>query len=584
MVDIPAWGEEGRAVAVASAFVMLRRAVHDKTIEEYSALCGVPVAEIEQLANEFTSHGKRAAADAHGGTMNGAGFQTAYAIAMLNTLVGNLNVKGGLVIDAGAFAPFGPGPRYNFAQFEGRVKPSGLGLSRNRMPYEKSSEFKRKQASGANPYPATAPWYPAPGNNLSSEMIASALNGYPYHAKVWFNHMANPVYAIAGFRQALIEKLKDPSLLPLSVSINPFINETNAFADYIVPDTVTYESWGISVPWADVVAKSSTVRTPVVEPRVGRTERGEPINLESFLFACARTIGLPGFGPGALKDRDGQRHDLDSATDFYLRAIANIAYAGGKPVGEASDDDLELTGLTRLRPLLEEKLGADEWRQAAMVLTRGGRFDLLDDAWQGEHVKAAHQPALPLWDETLATLRHSMTGELFSGCPRWQPPRLADGTPMRDKYSERDWPLLMTSYKSNLMSSMSIGVSRLRQVHPHNPVSIHREDARALGIANGQKLRIHSPSGSITGVALLREGIARGTVAVEYGYGHFELGARPHRIDGKQMAADAALAAGVNMNEIGLVDETRGAHINGWIDTISGAAVRQGLPVRVEAV
>ena len=33
--------------------------------------------------------------------MSGSGFYTAYAIAMLNTLVGNLNVRGGLVLDAG---------------------------------------------------------------------------------------------------------------------------------------------------------------------------------------------------------------------------------------------------------------------------------------------------------------------------------------------------------------------------------------------------------------------------------------------------------------------------------------------------
>jgi anaerobic selenocysteine-containing dehydrogenase len=53
--------------------------------------------------------------------------------------------------------------------------------------------------------------------------------------------------------------------LPLFVSVDPFINETSALADYIVPDTVTYESWGIGAPWADVVAKSSTVRWPTVD-------------------------------------------------------------------------------------------------------------------------------------------------------------------------------------------------------------------------------------------------------------------------------------------------------------------------------
>ncbi|MDP1051067.1 hypothetical protein, partial [Klebsiella quasipneumoniae] len=92
---------------------------------------GVARGEIEALAREFTSHGKRAVADAHGGTMSGAGFYTAYAISMLNTLVGNLNVQGGLVLEAGPFGPFGPGPRYDFANFDGKVKPRGLALSRH---------------------------------------------------------------------------------------------------------------------------------------------------------------------------------------------------------------------------------------------------------------------------------------------------------------------------------------------------------------------------------------------------------------------------------------------------------------------
>ena len=171
-----------------------------------------------------------------------------------------------------------------------------------------------------------------------------------------------------------------------------------------------------------------------------------------------------------------------------------------------------------------------------MIMTRGGRFDNLDKAWDGQHLKARHQPAQALWSEDLIKMRHSMTGQRFDGCPTWHPTRLADGTPMREKFNEADYPFLMTSYKSNLMSSMAIAVERLRQVHPHNPISINREDAARLGIGNGQKIRVTGPGGSITGVAIVREGIMPGAIAVEYGYGHKELGARTHSIDGKPLA------------------------------------------------
>lgn len=570
-------------LAVCTAFVKLRDEARRQTLAEYSALCGVPVAEIEELAREFTSHGKQAVANSHGGTMSGAGFYTAYAIAMLNNLIGNLNVKGGWVLDAGPFGPFGPGPRYNFAQFAGAVKPSGVALSRTRFPYEKTSEFKRKQAAGENPYPARAPWYPAPGG-LSSEMLAAGLLGYPYPVKAWINHMSNPMYAIAGFENALAEAIKDPKKLPLFVSVDPFINETSALADYIVPDTVTYESWGIGAPWADVIAHSSTVRWPVVEPATARTADGRPVNFESFIFAVAKELKLPGFGQGAMSTREGEALDLESAEDFYLRGMCNIAYQAGRPVPEASDDDIEITGVARWMPELRRRLKPEEVRRVAMVMSRGGRFDRIDDAWAGDHIKAAHKFPVQLWHEGLAAMRHSMTGERYSGCPTWYPARLADGRAMREHFSEADWPLALTSYKSNLMSSMSIGAARLRQVHPHNPISISRVDAERLGIANGDAIEVSTPGASRRGVALVREGVAPGTVAIEYGYGHTQLGAVAHTVDGQPTAANPQHGNGVNLNDLGFADPTRPAGDNVWIDWVSGAVVRQGLPARVRRV
>lgn len=576
----PDAAQDPAPVAVCSALVMLRTEARRKTIQEYSDICGVPVAEIEDLAREFTSHGKRAVANSHGGTMSGAGFYTAYAIAMLNNLIGNLNVKGGWVLDAGPFGPFGPGPRYNFAQFDGQVKPTGVALSRTRFPYEKTSEFKRKKEAGQNPYPARAPWYPAPGN-LSSEMVAAGLLGYPYPIKAWINHMSNPVYAIAGFEHAVVPSIKDVKKLPLFISVDPFINETSALADYIVPDTVTYESWGIGAPWADVIAKTSTVRWPVVEPATARTADGQPVNLESFLFAIAKELQLPGFGKGGMSTKDGEPVDLECAEDFYVRGISNIAYQAGRPVPEASDDDIEITGLSRWMPEVQKRLKDEEVRRVAMVMSRGGRFDTVDESWKDDHIKAAYKFPVQIWHEGLAKMRHSMTGERYAGCPTWFPTRFADGSSMREHYPESEWPLTMSSYKSNLMSSMSIGVKRLRQVHPHNPISLHKEDAARFGIANGDAIEVSTPGAKVQGVALVRSGVARGTVAIEYGYGHRQLGAVAHLIDGKPTAHNPQHGQGVNLNALGFTDPTRPEQDNVWIDWVSGAVVRQGLPVRV---
>lgn len=571
----------GEPLPVATSLALLRTEANRMSLEEYSAICGVPVATMIDIADRFTSFGKRAAANAHGGTMSGSGFYTAYAIAMLNVLIGNLNVKGGVAMGEGAFGPFGQGPRYNFAQFEGRRQPKGVSLSRHRsVRYESTSEFRRKVEAGEPPYPAKAPWYPAVGA-LSSEFIASAVAGYPYRAKVWINHMSNPMYAISGFRSALGEKLTDPANLPLIVSIDPFINETSAIADYIVPDTLTYESWGHAAPWADIVQKVSTIRWPVLEPRVGRDAAGRTIDLENFLISVAVRLGLPGFGKDAIADAAGGRHDLFEKEDFFLRGFANVAYAGGNAVPDATEDDTSLTGVARHLDLLKHKLGEEEWRKVAFLMTRGGRFGDEAKSWNGDRQVTAYPDALAVWNADLARMRHSMTGETYAGCPTWYPPRLADGTDVRETFPETDWPFMVCSFKSNLMSSISIGVKRLRQVHPSNPIVLNRGDASGLGIANGDAITVETPGGKVDGVALLRDGVTPGTVAIEFGYGHWELGARSHIVDGTPTPADTGAGAGVNMNLLGFTDPTRPDAPNVWIDWVSGAVVRQGVPARV---
>ena len=131
---------------------------------------------------------------------------------------------------------------------------------------------------------------------------------------------------------------------------------------------------------------------------------------------------------------------------------------------------------------------------------------------------------------------------------------------------------------------MSIAASRLRQVHPHNPISINRDDAAELGISNGDRVEVSTPGGTLQGVALVRGGIARGAVAIEHGYGHKQLGTVSHLVDGKPTHANPQHGQGVNLNNLGFADPTRPGKDNVWIDWVSGAVVRQGLPVRVSKV
>ena len=294
----------GAPLHLKTAMTMLNEEAQRHSMDEYAAACGIGRDIIEGLAQELTSHGKRAAVNAHGGMMSGAGFYNAYALVMLNTLIGNLNRKGGTLVNGGSFKDAGPGPRYNLESFDGEIKAAGMPIGRN-VPYEKTSEFKLKKEAG-KAYPARAPWYPnAPA--LATEWLTSAMNGYPYTLKALILWSCNPVYGITGLRAQIGKELADPKKIPLIVAIDPFINESSAFADYLLPDTLLYESWGWAGAWGGMPVKMSTARWPVVEPRVQKTPDGQTICMESLDIALAKTMALPGFGPEAVQDMDGQR-------------------------------------------------------------------------------------------------------------------------------------------------------------------------------------------------------------------------------------------------------------------------------------
>ncbi|HSQ05239.1 MAG TPA: molybdopterin dinucleotide binding domain-containing protein [Burkholderiales bacterium] len=136
------------------------------------------------------------------------------------------------------------------------------------------------------------------------------------------------------------------------------------------------------------------------------------------------------------------------------------------------------------------------------------------------------------------------------------------------------------SFKSALQNPYSIPASRLLGIRPENPVIVHPADAKRLGVKTGDAVEIRTPGGKVEALALVHQGVVEGVVAIEHGFGHRELGARAHRI-GRSIQPDRpGLAAGINLNDLGLQDPTRsGKSI--WVDAISGASVRNGLPAQL---
>lgn len=573
---------DGRSVTVKSSFQCLKESAEKMTLAQYSQLCGVAENKIIALADAFTRHGRKAAVITHGGMMAGNGFYNAWAVMMLNALIGNLSLEGGVFVGGGKFNGATDGPRYNMASFPGKIKPKGLSIARSKTAYESSEEYRSKVAAGVSPFPAKAPWYPFVAGQLT-ELLTSALEGYPYPLKAWISNMTNPLYGIPGLRTVAGEKLKDPARLPLFIAIDAYMNETTALADYIVPDTHNFESWGFSAPWAGVASKATTARWPIVDSATATTADGQPVSMESFCIAVAKQLNLPGFGDEAISDSEGNHYPLNCAEDYYLRIAANIAFMGKAPVAEAIAEDIDLTGVSRIMPAIQRTLKTEEVHRVAFIYSRGGRFASDKSGRSENRVGNAWEKPLQIWNAEVAAHRHAITGERYSGCPAWYPARLSDGRSVDDLFPLTQWPLRLISFKSNTMASASAVIPRLHHVKPVNLVALNPQDGQRFGLAHGDTVRITTPGGQVEAQISLLHGVMPGVIAIEHGYGHREMGGAQHTLDGVPLPFDAKVKSGINLNDLGFADPTRKVS-NTWLDWVSGSAVRQGLPARVERI
>ena len=571
---------DGRNVTVKSSFQCLKESAEKMTLAQYSEQCGVAEDKIIALADAFTRHGRKAAVVTHGGMMAGNGFYNAWAVMMLNALIGNLSLEGGVFVGGGKFNGATDGPRYNMASFPGKVKPKGLSIARSKTAYESSEEYRDKVAAGRSPFPANAPWYPFVAGQLT-ELLSSALEGYPYPLKAWISNMTNPLYGIPGLRAVAEEKLKDPARLPLFIAIDAYMNETTALADYIVPDTHNFESWGFSAPWAGVASKATTARWPIVTAATATTADGQPVSMEAFCIAVAKQLNLPGFGDNAISDSAGNHYPLNRAEDYYLRVAANIAFMGKAPVAEAVTEDIELTGVRRIMPVIQQTLKAEEVRRVAFIYSRGGRFASDKSGRAENRIGNAWEKPLQIWNAEVAAHRHAITGERYSGCPAWYPARLSDGRSVDELFPLAQWPLKLISFKSNTMASASAVIPRLHHVKPVNLVALNPQDGRRFGLSHGDTVWITTPGGQVEAQISLLHGVMPGVIAIEHGYGHREMGGVQHTLDGEPLPFDAKVKSGINLNDLGFADPTRKVS-NTWLDWVSGAAVRQGLPARIE--
>jgi anaerobic selenocysteine-containing dehydrogenase len=344
------------------------------------------------------------------------------------------------------------------------------------------------------------------------------------------------------------------------------------YADYIFPDLHYLERWEFQGSHPNMPVKVQPVRQPVVaSPNEVVKVFGEeqPISIETVWMALAEKLGLHGFG----KDAFGPGKDLNRPDDFYLRLVANLAHDGKESVPDAAAEDMQVFQKSRRHlpksvfdPVRWASITGESWKKVVYLLTRGGRFDLQENAYKAEAVSNKYGKLINLYQEKTWKVKDAFTGQHFRGMPTFVP--IADTLDRTPEALSRGYDLhLVTQRDVRMTKSRTITSTYLNELMPENAIILHTSDAQRLGLKKGQKVKVVSatnPDGTwdlqngrkkaMVGKVWPTETIRPGIVTFTLGHGHWATGAADLTIDGKVVKGDEKRAGGVHANAAMWID------------------------------
>ena len=306
----------------------------------------------------------------------------------------------------------------------------------------------------------------------SGDLYTAAIEGEPYRARGLVCFGANMLLAHADSARGR----KALASLDFHVHADLFMTPTAELADIVLPVASAFETEGLAVGFAVSPEAASLVqlRRPAVAPR------GEARSDTEIVFALATHLGLGEHFFGGDVDA-GLRHRLEPS-GVSLEALR------ADPAG------VRVPLETRYRKF-EEPVGDG---------VRGFGTPSRTIELYSETLLDAGHPPIPEFEEPLVS-------------PRSRPDLAADH------------PLVLTCAKSTwFCESQHRNVASLRRRAPDPLVEMHPDAARARGIADGDWVRIVTPSASVRARARLNDALDPAVVCGQHGWWQAceEIGAR----------------------------------------------------------
>ncbi|MGW5352340.1 molybdopterin-dependent oxidoreductase [Streptomyces sp. NPDC004031] len=332
--------------------------------------------------------------------------------------------------------------------------------------------------------------------------------------------------------------------LDFMVSVDPYLNETSRHAHVVLPPPPPAQSAHYDFAFSTLAVRNTVRYSPPAVP-LAEGAMGEPEILARLILAVLGQGG-PDADPAAVDAQAVERRltaeTADPHSPVHGRAPAELAARLEGRTGYERRLDMML----RLGPYGDGFGAAPEGLTLARVLDRPHGIDL-----------GALRPRLP---EVLRTA--SGTLELVA------PPLAADVPRLRAAVARGgDAASLVLIGRRHLRSNNSWmhNVPVLTGGSNRCTAQLHPDDAARLGLADGALARIKGDGGEITARVEITDTLRPGVLSLPHGWGHDRTGTR---------LTAASRDPGVNVNQ--LLDGTR-------LDPLSGTAVLNGFPIRVEA-
>ncbi|MHB9111032.1 MAG: molybdopterin-dependent oxidoreductase [Thermoleophilia bacterium] len=418
------------------------------TPERAEAETGVSALVVRRIATEFAS-------TKPGTTISDAmlsnyanGVQNERAVMLLNIITGNIDTRGGLCLPV----------QYDLA--EPNPTPS--------MP-----------APSVLSNPPELPF----AYQQSIEKTMQMIKDRKHVVNVLMTHGVNPVYSNPDMGMTE-DVLIDQTLIPYHIAVTPFMNETAALADIILPETTYLEDWDIEVR-----------PSPELVPYVSLKQSVVPAmeSAKSFFEIATQLAGM-------IKGGMEQYFAFKTVKDYLKDRIANIS-----GLNQAGGLDYLMQHGVWYDPKTKPNYGS---YTAGGFSTPSGRLEVYS-----QQLAEKNFSALPTY-EPISTFRELSNNEMV--------------------LSIFDTAIQTDAKTGNCMW--------LNEIQHDNPVWINPNTAARLGIKDGEtvKLTRSHKSGdakerSVTSTAYLTEGIHENVVAMANGSGRAESGSVA---EGEHLTAD----------------------------------------------